>query len=63
MKSDAGNWPPNDARDTPAIGENSAVPTVPSDALFRDATTVRIVHRGETYTLRKTRSGKLILTK
>jgi hemin uptake protein HemP len=36
---------------------------VSSEWLFRDAGVVRIEHAGEVYMLRKTRSGKLILTK
>lgn len=34
-----------------------------SDLLFGAANLVRIQHNGMTYTLRKTRNGKLILTK
>jgi hemin uptake protein HemP len=36
---------------------------VPLEALMRGATTLPILHNGEVYTLRKTRYGKLILTK
>lgn len=34
-----------------------------SSALFRDAEILLIEHDGETYTLRQTRQGKLILNK
>ncbi len=36
---------------------------VPLEVLMRGATTLPILHNGEVYTLRKTRYGKLILTK
>lgn len=36
---------------------------VPLDTLMGGATTLPILHNGEVYTLRKTRYGKLILTK
>lgn len=36
---------------------------IPSEQLFATAEEVRIDHRGEQYRLRRTRSGKLILTK
>lgn len=41
----------------------SQVRVVPSTALFGDRDEVLIVHGGETYRLRRTRQGKLILTK
>ncbi|MCD9122624.1 MULTISPECIES: hemin uptake protein HemP [Cupriavidus] len=40
-----------------------AAEAVPLEALMRGATTLPILHNGEVYTLRKTRYGKLILTK
>lgn len=43
----------------PAAGDGS----VTSDALLRGAKVVRILHNGESYQLRATRHGKLILTK
>ncbi|MGE0379017.1 MAG: hemin uptake protein HemP [Planctomycetaceae bacterium] len=36
---------------------------IPSSDLFVEAQEVHIEHAGETYRLRKTRAGKLILTK
>lgn len=60
--------PDSQATDRPDVSapetqSDSATPTLSSDWLFRDASVVRIAHAGEIYTLRKTRSGKLILTK
>lgn len=37
--------------------------SINSDALFSDGDQVFIQHRGEQYLLRRTRNGKLILTK
>jgi hemin uptake protein HemP len=37
--------------------------SIESDALFSDGDQVFIQHRGEQYLLRRTRHGKLILTK
>jgi hemin uptake protein HemP len=37
--------------------------TLAADALFGSAEVVHIVHRGEQYQLRRTRQGKLLLTK
>lgn len=37
--------------------------SVDSEHLFSGAETLRILHQGVTYTLRKTRNGKLILNK
>jgi hemin uptake protein HemP len=37
--------------------------SIESDALFSDGDQVFIQHRGEQYLLRRTRNGKLILTK
>jgi hemin uptake protein HemP len=39
------------------------VPIIPSDSLFNQQDEVVIVHQGEQYRLRRTRNGKLILTK
>ena len=39
------------------------MPTIDSESLFDDSDIVLIEHKGEVYTLRKTRKGKLILTK
>lgn len=36
---------------------------IPSERLFRTQDEVRIEHQGEEYRLRRTRAGKLILTK
>lgn len=36
---------------------------IPSEQLFRAQDEVRIMHQGTEYRLRKTRAGKLILTK
>ena len=43
--------------------EPGASEPVPLESLMRGATTLPILHNGEVYTLRKTRYGKLILTK
>lgn len=37
--------------------------TIAADALFGSAEVVHIEHRGEHYQLRRTRQGKLLLTK
>jgi len=37
--------------------------TIDSNALFKNGDVVFIQHRGERYSLRRTRNGKLILTK
>ena len=49
-----------DSQDAPVAG--AAVP-ISSTALFGSGSVVQIAHEGETYTLRKTRNDKLILTK
>jgi len=36
---------------------------IDSDALFRNGDVVFILHKGEQYSLRRTRNGKLILNK
>ena len=57
-----------DARER-AAGDDSATVEAPresritSRALFRGAELLHIEHDGQTYTLRKTRQGKLILNK
>ncbi|RFU48178.1 hemin uptake protein HemP [Paraburkholderia sp. DHOC27] len=43
--------------------ETGSAPTVLSDTLLQGRSHVSIVHNGETYQLRATRLGKLILTK
>jgi hemin uptake protein HemP len=43
--------------------ETTSAPTVRSDALLQGRSHVSIEHNGETYQLRATRLGKLILTK
>ena len=49
--------PPRVTREKPAVARTT------STALFRGADLVLIEHDGETYTLRQTRQGKLILNK
>ena len=49
--------PPRLTREKPGVVRTS------STALFRGADLVLIEHDGETYTLRQTRQGKLILNK
>lgn len=39
------------------------LPTIASIELFRQGTTLRIVHAGQVYQLRVTRENRLILTK
>ncbi|MBK8325468.1 MAG: hemin uptake protein HemP [Betaproteobacteria bacterium] len=56
-----------DGLPAPLAGDDAspmpARPRFDSHALFGDATVVMIDHEGETYALRRTRLGKLILTK
>ncbi|MBX3671969.1 MAG: hemin uptake protein HemP [Burkholderiales bacterium] len=56
---------PTQDREAPApAGAPAAGPVrIASRALFGDASLVLIEHEGETYSLRRTRLGKLILTK
>jgi len=56
---------PTQDRDAPApTGAPAAGPVrIASRTLFGDASLVLIEHEGETYSLRRTRLGKLILTK
>jgi hemin uptake protein HemP len=44
-------------------GPKARLARTTSGALFRDADILLIEHDGETYTLRQTRQGKLILNK
>jgi hemin uptake protein HemP len=44
-------------------GEDTRAAVIDSRVLFGKAEVVHIDHRGSTYTLRRTRNGKLILTK
>ncbi|WP_179405195.1 hemin uptake protein HemP [Burkholderia guangdongensis] len=44
-------------------GQDAGTRTVASDALLQGRSHVSIAHNGETYQLRATRLGKLILTK
>lgn len=53
---------PVDPRGLPSTGAGQ-VRVVTSEALFAEWREVRILHRGEEYRLRLTRTGKLILTK
>ena len=63
----------NDSDNEPAIGPQKKGPSEPSRAaeravfrseeLFRGANEILIEHKGETYRLRCTRLGKLILQK
>lgn len=55
-QSNPGNDSPPSAREPPPN-------EVTSELLLRGRDHVRIIHRGELYTLRETRNGKLILTK
>ncbi|KAF1028343.1 MAG: hypothetical protein GAK40_00938 [Burkholderia plantarii] len=50
------------AADAPS-SQDAAQRSVSSDALLQGRTHVSIMHNGETYQLRATRLGKLILTK
>jgi hemin uptake protein HemP len=54
---------PEDEVPAPAGRPSSAPSRIASRALFGDAAVVLIDHEGETYSLRRTRLGKLILTK
>lgn len=50
-------------RDSKPASNVAAADAVPLDVLMHGATTLPILHNGEVYILRKTRYGKLILTK
>ncbi|MFO8152671.1 hemin uptake protein HemP [Thioalkalivibrio sp.] len=54
--------PGEQARPAPA-GGNVGTAVIDSQVLFGNAQVLQIDHQGHTYTLRKTRNGKLILTK
>jgi hemin uptake protein HemP len=54
---------PEDGFPASAGGTSPAPNRIASRALFGDAAVVLIDHEGETYSLRRTRLGKLILTK
>jgi hemin uptake protein HemP len=67
-----GNQPLSDRKPPPPKETEAPAPTgrapgnpnrIASQALFGDASLVLIEHEGETYSLRRTRLGKLILTK
>lgn len=45
------------------VPDTRSIPEIESRVLLGDAGRVRILHRGQTYELRETRYGKLILTK
>jgi hemin uptake protein HemP len=59
------------SRSTEAAGDQqqrnfvmlNRIKSIDSDALFSDGDQIFIQHRGEQYLLRRTRNGKLILTK
>ena len=57
--------PPEDARiqSEPALLHQKGTRRIASSELFAEAQEIQIEHAGETYRLRKTRAGKLILTK
>ncbi len=59
MKRDAPARPASQSA-TPAEGQQAVVP---SHRLLGPRGALRIEHSGELYTLRRTRNGKLILTK
>ena len=56
---------PFEFQDVPHDRANSARPTgvIDSAALMSDSKLIHIQHRGQIYSLRETRLGKLILTK
>ena len=43
--------------------ENASLPCYSAEALFCNGKEIRIIHHGESYCLRITRGGKLLLTK
>ncbi|MGV7242969.1 hemin uptake protein HemP [Caballeronia sp. M23-90] len=51
------------ARPASAVPTESGERTLRSDALLQGQSHISIMHNGETYQLRATRLGKLILTK
>jgi hemin uptake protein HemP len=48
---------------SPATPPSRETPVIPSEALLRGGQQVVIAHANQSYTLRLTRQGKLILTK
>jgi hemin uptake protein HemP len=50
-------------RETPLPGTTAQIPRYVSADLFASSSEIRIEHNGAVYTLRKTRSGGLILNK
>lgn len=62
--SDRKPSPPKETEAPPPAGRAPGSPNrIASRALFGDASLVLIEHEGETYSLRRTKLGKLILTK
>jgi hemin uptake protein HemP len=59
------NIPPGPTPDAPSAAADApaTLPRVTSRELFGAASVLLIDHEGETYSLRRTRLGKLILTK
>ncbi len=57
------NPSPSAAPSVAAAVAGSVSPTLESAELFQGSSLLRIAHRGETYLLRVTRQGKLLLTK
>ncbi|OTP69524.1 hemin uptake protein HemP [Caballeronia sordidicola] len=55
--------PVTTARPASAVPTESGERTLRSDALLQGQSHISIMHNGETYQLRATRLGKLILTK
>ncbi len=55
--------PPHAPPYTTPAATPGANPVYPSQRLFQGGNVVWIEHEGERYTLRRTRQGKLILTK
>lgn len=54
---------PDRAHTADVAAAGATLPAVPAEALFKGSPVLVIEFRGERYQLRKTRNGKLILTK
>lgn len=60
---DPNNCPSENQEAQPEPTKPARTRRIPSSELFAEAREVQIEHAGETYRLRMTKSGKLILTK
>ena len=67
MTKTGADFPSDTATPSPGLGGEAgaslAVPRVTSESLLGERGELKIQHNGEQYSLRRTRHGKLILTK